>query len=86
MLLDRLPIYAIDAARAARRSISSRTLLELAGYRDLAEDTRATDGLNHMFRGRDAQSLARSSEGGAMPLVAAGGELIAGGRRTRRGD
>ena len=30
-----------------------------------------------MFRGRDAQTLAEASEGGAMPLVAAGGELIA---------
>jgi PAS domain S-box-containing protein len=29
-----------------------------------------------MFRGRDAQTLADSGEGGAIPLVAAGGELI----------
>ena len=54
----------------------NRTLLELAGYRDLGE-FRAADGLNQMFRGRDAQTLAEASEGGAIPLVAAGGELIA---------
>ena len=75
MLLDRLPIGAI-VLRGGEALYLNRTLLELAGYRDLAE-FRAADGLNHMFRGRDAQSLAESSEGGAMPLVAAGGELIA---------
>jgi PAS domain S-box-containing protein len=75
MLLDRLPIGAI-VLRGGEPLYLNRTLLELAGYRDLAE-FRAADGLNHMFRGRDAQSLAESSEGGAMPLVAAGGELIA---------
>ena len=74
-LLDRLPIGAI-VLRGGEPLYLNRTLLDLAGYRDLAE-FRAADGLKHMFRGRDAQTLAESSDGGAVPLVAAGGELIA---------
>jgi PAS domain S-box-containing protein len=74
-LVDRLPIGAM-VLRGGEPLYLNRTLLDLAGYRDLAE-FRAADGLNHLFRGRDAQTLAESSEGGAMPLVAAGGELIA---------
>jgi PAS domain S-box-containing protein len=74
-LLDLLPIGAM-VLRGGEPLYLNRTLLELAGYRDLAE-FRAANGLNRMFRGRDAQTLAESSEGGAIPLVAAGGELIA---------
>ncbi|MGO9769254.1 MAG: PAS domain-containing sensor histidine kinase [Roseiarcus sp.] len=74
-LLDRLPIGAM-VLRAGEPLYLNRTMLDLAGYRDLAE-FRAADGLARMFRGRDAQSLAEASEGGAMPVVAAGGELIA---------
>ena len=74
-LLDRLPIGAI-VLRGGEPLYLNRTLLDLAGYRDLAE-FRAADGLTRMFSGRDAQTLAEASEGGAMPLVAAGGELIA---------
>ncbi len=74
-LLDLLPIGAM-VLRGGEPLYLNRTLLDLAGYRDLGE-FRAADGLNRMFRGRDAQTLAESSDGGAMPLVAAGGELIA---------
>ena len=74
-LLDHLPIGAMVLAGGEPLYLN-RTLLELAGYRDLAE-FRAADGLNKMFRGRDAQTLAEASDGGAMPLVAAGGELVA---------
>ncbi len=74
-LLDRLPIGAM-ALRGGEPLYLNQTMLDLVGYRDL-EEFRAADGLAHMFRGRDAQSLAEASEGGAMPLVAAGGELIA---------
>ena len=74
-LLDLLPIGAM-VLRGDEPLYLNRTLLELAGYRDFAE-FRAANGLNRMFRGRDAQTLAESSEGGAIPLVAAGGELIA---------
>jgi PAS domain S-box-containing protein len=74
-LLDMLPIGAM-VLRGGEPLYLNRTLLELAGYHDFAE-FRAADGLNHMFRGRDAQTLAESSEGGAIPLIAAGGELIA---------
>ena len=74
-LLDLLPIGAM-VLRAGEPLYLNRTLLELAGCSDLAE-FRAADGLKRMFRGRDAQTLAESGEGGAIPLVAAGGELIA---------
>ena len=74
-LLDRLPI-GVMALRDGEPLYLNRTMLDLAGYRDL-EAFRAADGLTHMFRGRDVQSLAEASEGGAMPLVTADGELIA---------
>ncbi len=74
-LLDRLPIGAI-VLRGGEPLYLNQAMLDLAGYRDLAE-FRAADGVTHLFRGRDAQTLAEASEGGAMPLVAAGGELIA---------
>ena len=74
-LLALLPIGAI-VLRGGEPLYLNRTLLDLAGYHDLGE-FRAADGLNRMFRGRDAQTLAESSDGGAIPLVAAGGELIA---------
>jgi PAS domain S-box-containing protein len=74
-LLNLLPIGAM-VLRGGEPLYLNRTLLALAGYHDLGE-FRAADGLKRMFRGRDAQTLAESSDGGAMPLVAAGGELIA---------
>ena len=54
----------------------NRTLLELAGYRDL-DEFRAAEGLKRLFRGRDPLALVESGDGGAIPLVAAGGELTA---------
>jgi PAS domain S-box-containing protein len=74
-LLSLLPIGAM-VLRGGEPLYLNRTLLDLAGYRDLGE-FRAADGLKRMFRGRDAQTLAESGDGGAIPLVAAGGELIA---------
>jgi PAS domain S-box-containing protein len=74
-LLDSLPIGAM-VLRDGEPIYLNRTLLALVGCRDLAE-FRAADGLKRMFRGRDARTLAESGEGGAIPLVAAGGELIA---------
>jgi len=74
-LLDRLPIGAM-VLRGGEPLYLNQTMLDLVGYRDLAA-FRAADGLAHMFRGRDAQTLAEASAGGAMPLVTAGGELIA---------
>ena len=74
-LLDRLPIGAM-VLRGGEPLYLNQTMLDLAGYPDLAA-FRAADGLARMFRGRDAQTLAEASEGGAMPLVAAGDELIA---------
>jgi PAS domain S-box-containing protein len=73
-LLASLPIGAM-VLRGGEPLYLNHTLLALAGYRDLAE-FRAADGLKRMFRGRDAQTLADSGDGGAIPLVAAGGELI----------
>ena len=55
-LIDRLPIGAM-VLRGGEPLYLNRTLLDLAGYRDLAE-FRAADGLTPLFRGRDAQTLA----------------------------
>jgi len=74
-LLDRLPIGAM-VLRGGEPLYLNQTMLDLVGYPDLAA-FRAADALARMFRGRDAQTLAEASEGGAMPLVAADGELIA---------
>ncbi len=74
-LLDRLPIGAM-VLRGGEPLYLNQTMLDLVGYPDLAAFC-AADALARMFRGRDAQTLAEASEGGAMPLVAAGGELIA---------
>jgi PAS domain S-box-containing protein len=74
-LLDRLPIGAM-VLRGGEPIYLNQTMLDLVGYPDLAA-FRAADALAHMFRGRDAQTLAEASEGGAMPLVTADGELIA---------
>jgi len=73
-LLDRLPIGAM-VLRGGEPVFLNRTLLDLAGYADLTE-LRAADGIAHMFRGRDAQTLAEESAGGAIPLVTASGELV----------
>ena len=73
-LLDRLPIAAM-VLRGGEPAYVNRTLLDLAGYRDLAA-FRAADALTRMFRGRDAQTLAEASDGGAIPVVAAGGDVI----------
>ena len=73
-LLDHLPIGAM-VLRAGEPLYFNRTMLDLAGYGDLAE-LRAADGMAHMFRGRDAQTIAEESAGGAMPLVTADGEFV----------
>ena len=74
-LLDLLPIGAM-VLRAGEPLYLNRTMLHLAGYADLAQ-LRAADGLTRMFRGRDVQTMAEESAGGAMPLVTADGELVA---------
>ena len=80
-LLDRLPIGAM-VLRGGEPLYLNRTMLDLVGYPDLAA-FRAADALAHMFRGRDAQTLAEAAEGGAMPLVAAG--LFLAGYALQRG-
>ena len=55
-LLNLLPIGAM-VLRGGEPLYLNRTLLDLAGYHDL-DEFRVADGLNHMFRGRDAQTLA----------------------------
>ncbi|HEY1945298.1 MAG TPA: ATP-binding protein [Roseiarcus sp.] len=74
-LLDLLPIGAM-VLRAGEPLYLNRTMLHLAGYADLAQ-LRAADGLTRMFRGRDVQTMAEESAGGAMPLVTADGDLVA---------
>jgi PAS domain S-box-containing protein len=74
-LLDRLPIGAI-VLRGGEALYFNRTMLDLTGYADL-EAVRAGDGMARMFRGRDVQTLAEASGGGAIPLITAEGELVA---------
>ena len=50
---------------------ANKTLLDLAGYADLA-DFRARDGLKAIFRGRDPQALAPGGAVAGIPLVGVG--------------
>jgi PAS domain S-box-containing protein len=54
----------------------NQTLLDLVGYRDLAE-FRAASGLSAIFNGRAPQQAAPSASGGALLLTAADGATIA---------
>ncbi|MGA2794427.1 MAG: PAS domain S-box protein, partial [Roseiarcus sp.] len=74
-LLDRLPIGAL-VARGGEALYANRTLLDLMGYRDLAQ-FRATSGLKRIFDGRPPEQVAPSGEGGALSLIAADGEAVA---------
>jgi PAS domain S-box-containing protein len=74
-LLDRLPIGAL-VARGGDALYVNRTLLDLMGYRDLAE-FRASSGLARILNGRTPDPAAPSAESGALSLVAADGETVA---------
>ncbi len=73
-LLDALPIAAL-LLRGGEALYANKTLLDLAGYRDLA-DFRARDGVKAIFRGRDPQTLAPGGIVAGVPLVAAGDRIL----------
>jgi PAS domain S-box-containing protein len=73
--LDRLPIGAL-IARGGEALYLNRTLLDLLGYRDLAQ-FRTSGGLPRIFGGRDPEQVAPPGEGGALSLMSADGEAIA---------
>jgi PAS domain S-box-containing protein len=74
-LLDRLPIGAL-IARGGEALYLNRTLLDLLGYRDLAQ-FRANSGLARIFKGRPPEQIGAAGEGGALSLMSADGEEIA---------
>jgi PAS domain S-box-containing protein len=80
-LIDMLPLAAL-VTRDGEALYANRTLLDLAGYADLAE-FRARDGLNAMFRGRDPQTLVPDGKVVGVPLVAAGGEILTADAQTQ---
>ncbi len=73
-LLDILPIAAL-VARDGEALYANRTLLDLTGYRDLA-DFRARDAVKSIFRGRDPRTLAPGGAVAGIPLVASGERLL----------
>jgi PAS domain S-box-containing protein len=74
-LLDRLPIGAL-VARGGEALYLNRTLLDLLGYRDLAQ-FRANSGLAWIFKGRPPEQIGAAGEGGALSLMSADGDEIA---------
>ena len=73
-LLDTLPIAAL-VMRGGEALYANRTLLDLVGYRDLA-DLSAHDGVKAIFRGRDPRTLAPGGSVAGVPLVAAGERIL----------
>ncbi len=73
-LLDALPIAAL-LLRGGETLYANKTLLDLVGYRDLA-DFRAHDGVRAIFRGRDPQTLAPGGAVAGVPLVVAGERIL----------
>ena len=74
-LLDRLPIGAL-VARGGEAVYLNRTLLDLLGYRDLAQ-FRAKSGLSQIFKGRRPEQIASTGESEALSLASTSGETIA---------
>jgi PAS domain S-box-containing protein len=73
-LLDRLPIGALVTSDGKALYLN-RTLLDLLGYRDLAQ-FRATSGLSRIFEGHPSEPVSLSGEDGALTLNADNGEAI----------
>jgi PAS domain S-box-containing protein len=74
-LLDQLPIGAL-VARGGEALYLNRTLLDLLGYRDLAQ-FRAKSGLNEILDGTQIERIALSGADEALSLTLADGETIA---------
>ena len=74
-LLDRLPI-GIIVCRGDIPIFVNRTQLDLLGYEN-ADDFYLKGGISRMFRGRQPEALDPGSMGGAVPVVAADGEILA---------
>jgi PAS domain S-box-containing protein len=74
-LLDRLPIGAL-VARGGEALYLNQTLLDLLGFRDLAQ-FRASSGLAQIFDGRQLEQLAPTDEGAALSIKSADGDHIA---------
>lgn len=74
-LLDRLPV-GIIVCRGDAPIFVNRTQLDLLGYED-ADDFYLKGGISRMFRGRQPEALDPGSTGGAVPVVAADGEILA---------
>jgi PAS domain S-box-containing protein len=73
-LLDRLPIGAL-VTRGGEALYLNQTLLDLLGYRDLAQ-FRASSGLTRTFKGRRPEQIGMAGETSALSLQSAEGESI----------
>jgi PAS domain S-box-containing protein len=73
-LLDILPI-AVLVLRDGEALYANRTLLDLAGFADLAE-FRAREGAKTIFRGRDPQTLAPGGVVAGIPIIGAGERIL----------
>ena len=75
VLLDRLPIGVL-VSRDGETLYINRTMLDIAGYADERE-FRERDGLSALFKGRPAEALGEGANGGAIPVMTRGGEIVA---------
>jgi PAS domain S-box-containing protein len=74
-LLDRLPIGAL-VARGGEAIYLNRTLLDLLGYRDLAQ-FRANSGMAHIFNERRPEPIGPAGQSAPLSLISADDEPVA---------
>ncbi|MDB5651815.1 MAG: hypothetical protein JWL62_3335 [Hyphomicrobiales bacterium] len=73
-VLDRLPLGVLVSS-GEKVQFVNRTLLDLLGYGD-AQEFRDQDALTQMFKGRPAESLTDTLDGGAIPVITHAGDVI----------
>ncbi len=74
-LMDRVD-SGLLVARGGVPAYANKTLLDLLGYASI-DDLHSSGGIERMFRGRDPGALSRDADGGAIPVIAANGEVLA---------
>lgn len=74
-VLDRLPL-GILVSRGDDTLYVNRTLLDIVGYSDM-QDFVEEKALSQMFRGRQGEAFAETSDGGAIPVVTRNGDVVA---------
>ena len=74
-LLERID-SGLLVSRGGVPAFANKTLLDMLGFENI-EDFHKSGGVERMFRGRDPGALSRDADGGAIPVIAANGEVLA---------